>query len=155
MVPFLSQLVCGANTHCRFGWIILIAAELLAITHLFQFNYPTDLLAAAGYPSETLSFSPGIAPGVVILIFIPLVLVFNLLPVIHFGQIEYFCGSIKIAIISFLILLNTVLHSMQRVEGQTLFWTYNSPYGAAAQNITLADGHTVVSGGLGRLGGMW
>jgi amino acid transporter len=142
-------------TCCRFGWIVLIAAELLAITHLFQFDYPPDLLAAANYPRETLSFSPDIAPGVVILIFIPLVLIFNLLPVKHFGQLEYICGSIKIGIVSFLILLNTVLHSMQRVEGEGLFWTYNAPYGATAQNITLADGHTVVSGGVGRLAGMW
>jgi amino acid transporter len=139
----------------RFGWIVLIAAELLAITHLFQFNYPPELLSAAGYPSDTLSFSPDIAPGVVILIFLPVVLVCNLLPVKYFGQIEYVCGSIKIAIVVFLILLNTILHSMQRVRGETLFWTYNAPYGATSQNITLADGETVVSGGAGQLAGTW
>jgi amino acid transporter len=54
----------------------------------------------------------------------------------------------------FMIVLNTVLHSMQRVEGQSRFWTYNSPYGAAAQNITLAD-HTVITGPVGRVAGMW
>ena len=133
----------------------MIAAELLAITHMFQFNYPPDLLSAAGYPRETLSFSPDISPGVVILIFIPVVLVLNLLPVKHFGQVEYIFGSIKLTWVVFMIVLNTVLHSLQRVQGETLFWTYNSPYGAAAQNITLADGHTVVSGGVGRLAGMW
>jgi amino acid transporter len=139
----------------RFGWIILIAAELLAITQLFQFNYPPDLLRDAGYPSETLSFSPGIAPGVIILIFLPVVLIVNLLPVKHFGQMEYLAGSIKITIVVFMIVLNTVLHSLQRVEGQTLFWTYNAPYGFASKNITLADGQTVLSGGAGRLAGMW
>jgi hypothetical protein len=54
-----------------------------------------------------------------------------------------------------MIVLNTVLHSLKRVQGETLFWTYNSPYGATAQNITLADGKTVVTGGVGRLAGMW
>lgn len=55
----------------------------------------------------------------------------------------------------FMIVLNTVLHSMQRVEGQSRFWTYNAPYGAVAQNITLADRVTVITGATGRLAGMW
>ena len=54
-----------------------------------------------------------------------------------------------------MIVLNTVLHSLQRVQGEPRFWTYNAPYGPTSQNITLADGHTVVTGGLGRLAGMW
>jgi len=54
-----------------------------------------------------------------------------------------------------MILLNTILHSLQRVRGEGHFWTYNEPYGFAAKNITLADGHTLVTGGVGQLAGMW
>ena len=54
-----------------------------------------------------------------------------------------------------MIVLNTVLHSWQRVPGRGHFWTYNEPYGFAANNITLADGHTIVTGGVGQLAGMW
>jgi amino acid transporter len=151
----VSNYVEEANDCSRFGWIILIAAELIAITHIFQFNYPPNLLSAAGYPSESLSFSPDIAPGVIILMFIPVILLLNLLPVKQFGQMEYICGSIKLTFVVLMIVLNTVLHSLQRVQGEKPFWTYNPPYGAAAQNITLADGVTVVSGGVGTLAGMW
>lgn len=139
----------------RFGWVVLIAAELVAITHVFQFDYPPALLNQAGYPAPTLSFHPNVAPGVLILIFIPVILILNLLPVRQFGQMEYICGTIKMLFVIFMIVLNTVLHSMQRVQGESRFWTYNPPYGAAAQNITLADGVTVITGATGRLAGMW
>jgi amino acid transporter len=145
----------GVTDITRFGWIILITAELVAITHMFQFNYPTSLLAEAGYPADTLSFSPNIASAVVILIFLPVILLMNLLPVKQFGQMEYVFGTIKMLFLILMIVLNTVLHSLQRVQGESRFWTYNAPYGPTSQNITLADGQTVVTGGLGRLAGMW
>jgi amino acid transporter len=95
-----------------------------------------------------------VAPGILILIFIPVILILNLLPVRQFGQMEYICGTIKMLFVIFLIVLNTVLHSMQRVQGESRFWTYNPPYGAAAQNISFADG-TIITGATGRVAGMW
>jgi yeast amino acid transporter len=68
---------------------------------------------------------------------------------------EYIFGTTKMLFVIMMIVLNTVLHSWQRVPGQNHFWTYNQPYGFAANNITLADGHTVVTGGIGQLAGMW
>jgi hypothetical protein len=53
-----------------------------------------------------------------------------------------------------LILLNVITHAMQPA-GHQQFWTYNPPYGPTSENITLADGHTMVTGAAGRLGGMW
>jgi amino acid transporter len=96
-----------------------------------------------------------VSPGVLILIFIPFILLFNLVPVKQFGQMEYILGSTKMLFLIIMIVLNTVLHSMQRVKDRGHFWTYNAPYGFAANNITLADGHTVVTGGVGQLAGMW
>ncbi|KIW07123.1 uncharacterized protein PV09_01996 [Verruconis gallopava] len=138
-----------------FGWIVLIAAELVAITHMFHFNYPKDLLEAAHYPTSSLSFSPSVAPAVLILAFIPVVLLLNFLPVKHFGQLEYLTGCVKMIFLIMMIVMNTVLHSMERVPGEKRFWTYNEPYSWAASNITLADRHSVVTGGVGRLAGLW
>lgn len=113
------------------------------------------MLICKGYPSPTLSFSPGISPGVLILIFIPFILLFNLVPVRQFGQMEYIFGTTKMLFVIMMIILNTILHTWQRVPGRGHFWTYNEPYGFAASNITLADNHTVVTGGVGQLAGMW
>jgi amino acid transporter len=68
---------------------------------------------------------------------------------------EYIFGTTKMLFVIMMIVLNTVLHSWQRVPGRGHFWTYNKPYGFAASNITLADGQTVVTGGMGQLAGMW
>jgi amino acid transporter len=160
MVRFRS-LKCRVRPHAellitnRFGWVILIAAELVAITHMFRFVYPPNLLKEAGYPDATLSYAPQIAPGVIILIFIWIILLLNLVPVKQFGQMEYIFGSIKMIFVIMMILFNTIIHSLHRVKSQQGFWTYNAPYGGFAQNITLADGLTVIGGGGGRLAGVW
>jgi yeast amino acid transporter len=79
----------------------------------------------------------------------------NLLPVKTFGQVEYILGSIKMCFIVGMILLNVIISVKQPVRRPSSFWTYESPYGGASQNITLPDGHSVITGGGGRLGGMW
>jgi amino acid transporter len=122
---------------------------------MFRFEYPPELLADAGYPDSTLSFAPNIAPGVIILIFIWVILVLNLFPVKQFGQMEYIFGTIKMLFVIMMILFNTILHASNRVKDQKNFWTYNAPYGGFSNNITLADGVTVVTGGAGRLAGVW
>ncbi|ORX97604.1 amino acid permease/ SLC12A domain-containing protein [Clohesyomyces aquaticus] len=136
-----------------FSWIVLIAAELVAITHIFQFKYPSEQLLADGYPDATLEWMPHISPTVIVMIFLVVLLLLNLLPVRHFGQMEYIFGVIKLCFIVTMIVLNTVLHSWDRAK-RGHFWTYNTPYSFGSQNLTLPNGH-VVEGVAGKLGGMW
>jgi amino acid transporter len=122
---------------------------------MFRFQYPPELLKAAQYPEPSLSFAPHVSPTVILLSFIWVILILNFLPVKQFGQMEYVFGIIKMLFIIMIILMNTILHALQRVPNEGQFWTYNKPWGATAQNITLADGHTVIGGATGRLAGMW
>jgi len=139
-------------TCSRFSWVVLIAAELVAITHMFQLNYPTDQLKAAGYPDSTLEFSPGISPSVLVFCFLIIFFLLNMLPVRQFGQMEYLFGLIKMLFIIMMIILNVAIQIKQPVQHGP-FWTYNPPYSFTSQNITLPNGD-VVGGGGGQLGGM-
>jgi amino acid transporter len=131
----------------------LIAAELVAITHIFQFRYPSDLLVEAGYPDSTLEFSPGVSPSVLVFCFLVVLFLLNMLPVRQFGQMEYIFGLIKMLFIILMIILNVALQIKQPVQHGP-FWTYNDPYSFASQNITLPNTQ-VVTGGAGQLGGMF
>jgi amino acid transporter len=122
---------------------------------MFRFSYPQGLLEAAQYPELTLSFSPHVSPTVIILSFIWVIPILNLLPVKNFGQMEYCFGIIKMVFLIIMILMNIILHTLQRITNERNFWTYNKPWGPTATNITLADGRTVIGGGTGRLAGMW
>jgi len=44
-------------TSSRFSWIVLIAAELVAITHIFQFRYPPSYLRKPATPIRPLNFT--------------------------------------------------------------------------------------------------
>jgi yeast amino acid transporter len=135
---------------------VLIAAELVAITHIFQFKYPSgppnNYLAEAGYPDPTLEFSPNVSPSVLVFCFLIILFLLNMLPVRQFGQMEYIFGLIKMLFIITMIILNVFLQIKQPVQ-HGAFWTYNNPYSFASQNITLPNG-AVVGGGGGQLGGM-
>ncbi|KAI3317991.1 amino acid permease-domain-containing protein [Xylariaceae sp. AK1471] len=109
-----------------FSWIILVAAELVAITHIFQFEYPPDLLAEANYPDPTLAFHP---------------------------RVKYVFGLIKMLFIILMIVLNVALQ-IQRPLGQEALWTYNEPYGFKSDNLTLPSGF-VATGGIADLGAFW
>ncbi len=139
-------------TSLRFSWIVLIAAELVAITHIFQFRYDPDLLTAAGYPDSTLEFTPGVSPSVLVFCFLIVLFLLNMLPVRQFGQMEYVFGLIKMLFIIVMIILNVALQIKQPVQHGP-FWTYNKPYSFASQNITLPNG-VIVGGGGGQVGGM-
>jgi yeast amino acid transporter len=130
----------------------LIAAELVAITHIFQFRYPPYLLAEAGYPDSTLEFHPDVSPSVLVFCFLIVLFLLNMLPVRQFGQMEYIFGLIKMLFIILMIILNVVLQIRQPVQHGP-FWTYNEPYSFTSQNVTLPNGH-VVTGGAGQLGGV-
>ncbi|KAI5922067.1 amino acid permease-domain-containing protein [Camillea tinctor] len=112
-----------------FSWIILISAELMAITHMFQFEYPPELLAEAGYPDTELKLLPNL------------------------GRAEYAFGLIKMLFIIMMIIFNIALQ-IQRPLGQDSMWTYNDPYGFKSDNITLPNGY-VATGGGAELGAVW
>ncbi len=137
----------------RFSWIVLVATELVAVTHMFNFRYPPDLLAEAGYPEPTLEFAPPVSPAVLVFCWIIIMFLLNMLPVRQLGQIEFIFGTIKLLFIVLMIVLNVALH-IQQPAGHTPFWTYNDPYSFAAQNITLPNGY-VATGGGAQLGAMW
>ncbi|KAK3941891.1 amino acid permease-domain-containing protein [Diplogelasinospora grovesii] len=136
-----------------FSWIVLIAAELVAVTHIFQFRYPPELLQDAGYPEPTVEFWPGLSSSVLVACFLFIMLMINTLPVKQLGRLEYIFGLIKMLFIIAMIVLNVVIHITQPVK-KGPFWTYNEPYSFASQNITLPNQQTV-SGGGAQLGAMW
>ncbi|KAI0974013.1 amino acid permease-domain-containing protein [Xylaria arbuscula] len=136
-----------------FSWIILIAAELVAITHIFQFKYPPELLAEAHYPDPTLEFHPRVSPAVLVFSFLIIMLLLNMLPVRQLGRIEYIFGLIKMLFIILMILLNVALQ-IQRLLGQEALWTYNDPYSFKSSNLTLPSGF-VATGGPAQLGAFW
>jgi Amino acid permease len=103
-------------TSSRFSWIVLVAAELVAITHIFQFRYPPYLLAEAGYPDSTLEFHPDVSPSVLVFCFLIVLFLLNMLPVRQFGQMEYIFGLIKMLFIILMIILNVVLQIRQPVQ---------------------------------------
>ncbi|KAI0413833.1 amino acid permease-domain-containing protein [Xylaria grammica] len=109
-----------------FSWIILIAAELVAITHIFQFEYPPELLVEANYPDPTLGFHP---------------------------QAKYVFGLIKMLFIVLMIILNVALQ-IRRPVGKEALWTYNDPYSFKSSNLTLPSGF-VATGGAAQLGAFW
>ena len=137
----------------RFSWVVLIAAELVAITHIFRFHYPEHLLAEADYPDPTLMFEPGVSPAVLVLLFWVVMILLNMLPVLQFGQMEYIFGTIKMLFIIIMIFLNVVIYVGRSVD-RGAFWTYNDPYSFISQNITLPNGQ-VASGGGAQLGSVW
>lgn len=149
---------------------MLIAAELVAVTRMFKFEYPPDLLAQAGkffYHEKTATklillrlpkfnavFCSKCVSWGSIVIFIPFLLLFNLVPAKQFGKMEYIFGTTKTLLFCVMTVLNTIIHAWKRA-GKGHFWTCNEPYSVAAPNITLADGHIVVTGGIGQLLGLW
>jgi amino acid transporter len=131
----------------------LISAELVAVTHIFQFRYPEDLLEAAGYPDPTLEFYPNVSPAVLVFCFLLIMLIINMLPVRQLGRLEYVFGLIKMIFIIIMIIFNIVIQISQPVKHGSM-WTYNEPYGFASTNITLPNG-TVATGGGAQLGAVW
>ncbi|RWA09831.1 hypothetical protein EKO27_g5272 [Xylaria grammica] len=141
-----------------FSWIILIAAELVAITHIFQFEYPPELLVEANYPDPTLGFHPqatlrGAPACLDVYVFLVIMLLINMLPVRQLGRIEYVFGLIKMLFIVLMIILNVALQ-IRRPVGKEALWTYNDPYSFKSNNLTLPSGF-VATGGAAQLGAFW
>lgn len=130
-----------------------MSAELVAVTHIFKFRYPPELLAEAGYPDPTLEFQPHISPAVLVFCFLIIMLLINMLPVRQLGRLEYFFGLTKMIFIIIMIVLNVILQ-IQLPTGREPMWTYNSPYSFITTNMTLPSGY-VATGGGAQLGAVW
>ncbi|KAH7372116.1 amino acid permease/ SLC12A domain-containing protein [Cadophora sp. MPI-SDFR-AT-0126] len=146
-----------------FSWVIIIAAEVLAVAELFDFRFSEDYLKnTAGFsgdhPSLGWQFGQDINPAIWVLIFLLIILLVNCLPVLWYGRLEYIFGCIKMCFIVGLIMFNIILSAKQPVPHESHGWTYDSPYGFKSQNFT-THGDTrhqnVITGETGVFLGMW
>ncbi|KAF2105987.1 amino acid permease-domain-containing protein, partial [Lophiotrema nucula] len=137
-----------------FSWVVTLAAEIMAITEVFHFQFKREYLNEVKYPSEKLEWRAGVNtnPAVWVGIFLIVALMVNLLPVRQYGRIEYVCGCLKITFLVGLILFNTILNARQSHSSR--FWTYEKPYGFAKKSFTVNDTHTY-TGSLGGLTSFW
>lgn len=145
---------------------MILAAELLAITQLFKFEFEDSYLQMVGlepplrYPQAVYDVNP----AAWVLVFWVVVLLVNLLPVRWYGELEYLFGCFKLIFIVGLIMFNVALSAMgngYRENGRsTPFWTYSDPYGFSSNGITLTtdgtEGATLTITGLkGRFLATW
>lgn len=154
-----------AKTHAevftRFAFIIVVATEITAIAQLFNFEFSESYLQAVGYPESSLKwqFGQDTSPSVWAGIFLLILLLFNLLPVRVYGEIEYILGCIKITVICGMILFNFIVNLRNTNNGNvdSRFQYYKSPYGFFSANTTVGSGDEkyVYTGATGHLVGMW
>ncbi|EON61596.1 hypothetical protein W97_00811 [Coniosporium apollinis CBS 100218] len=145
-----------------FSWVVIIAAELLAITQILYFKFDKAYLDDVGYPYESLEWPVGLKtnPGVWVLVFLVVIGLINLLPVRQYGELEYFFGCLKMFFLIGLIMFNIIINAQKRFH-ESRFWTYQDPYGFKSRNITLrppaAPGAqaNVKTGDFGVFLGMW
>jgi amino acid permease len=147
---------CGS----RFSWVVIIASEVLAVAQLFKFSFSESYLTDVGYSSTSLgwTFAQGISPAVWVLIFLIVILAINCLPVLWYGRLEWFFGSIKMVFIVGIIMFNIVVSALQPVPHESHGWTYNQPYGFQSQNLTIHGNTTnesLITGGSGHFLSMW
>lgn len=133
-----------------------MAAEILAITEIFKFEFKPQYLENVGYPTDSLGWPFGVRtnPAVWVGLFHITVLLCNHLPVLRYGQMEYVFGCIKITVIVAIILFNTIINARHMIH-QSTFWAYEEPLGFSTKNFTVrSDGlvedlvYTGVTGGL-------
>jgi yeast amino acid transporter len=141
--------------------VSIAAAEVLAITELFRFQFEPSYLKDVGYPESSLEWSSGVStsPAVWVAIFLLILLFVNLLPVRQYGRIEYVVGCFKIMFLVGLIMFNVIINSRKRFHSER-FWTYQSPWGFATQNMTVVansqgEPTVVATGTLGQFAATW
>lgn len=153
---------------------MIIAAEVLAITQIFKFEFKGKYLKDHGYPRDTLGWGLGwVNEAAWVVLFLFLIGVVNTLPVRWYGRLEYVFGVMKMVFLVGLVLFNIVLSAREVVKGQSGFWTYRKPFGfmsngyilttkndttaiaEAALNTVPQVADKVINGAAGRLLGMW
>ncbi|KAF2660138.1 hypothetical protein K491DRAFT_674926 [Lophiostoma macrostomum CBS 122681] len=144
-----------------FAWTVILAAEVLAVTQLWQFRFEDEYLRAIGYPDAHLGWSTATySPAVWAFLFLILIALINMLPVRQYGQLEYIFGVLKIFFISGLICFNVILSAMQKVPHGNHFWTWNTPWGFSSRDLTIhpsheADAGVVLTGSQGHFLSLW
>jgi amino acid permease len=144
-----------------FAWVVILSAETLAVAQLWKFRFDPQYLKDVGYPEEQLGWSTeSYSPAVWVFLFLIIIGLINLLPVKHYGQIEYLFGVIKIIFISGLIFFNVVLSAMQLVHKGNHFWTWNQPYGFSSSSFIVHPSHdtnpgVVLTGASGHFLALW
>lgn len=140
----------------RYFWIMIIAAEVTAVSQLFNFQFDPQYLADVGYPESTLGWPVGqdTSPAVWGALLLIIILLTNLLPVRAFGEVEYVIGGCKMIFICLLIVLNVVISAASFGSSKPNNFTYyNDPYSFESQNFTTNG--MVFTDGPGHLAGMW
>lgn len=120
---------------------MIIAAELLAITQLFRFQFQDSYLEEIGSSISSLGYGPrtiGVDPAAWVFIFWLIILLVNFLPVRWYGEIEYVFGCVKMLFMVGLIMFNVIISAIGR-GNLDHFWTYRDPYGFISNNITFAS----------------
>jgi amino acid transporter len=104
------------NLPNRFAWIVVIAAELSAITTIFKFHIPSSYLTQVGYPVDHVgwNFGEDTSPAVWVAIFLLAFGAVNLLPVKWYGRLEYAFGCAKITFLTGLIMFNVIINGRKR-----------------------------------------
>ena len=150
-IPLMKALILF-----RYFYIMVIAAEVLAVSQLFNFQFDSQYLADVGYPEASLGWSFGQHTNLAVWGAILLIITFfiNLLPVRAFAEIEYFIGSCKMIFICLLIVLNVIINTATFGTNEPKhFQYYEDPYSFQSQNFTI--NHKVFTGGPGHLASMW
>jgi amino acid transporter len=143
----------------RFAYIILAATEVSAVAWLFKFEFTSEYLQTFNYPQDRLAWDFGLNtnPAVWVGLCLITILLVNLLPVRAYGEIEYFCGCLKMIVISGVILFNVIINARNAKNGEARFQFYESPYGFFSSNTTTSSSsrNYTFTGDTGRLVGMW
>lgn len=144
-----------------FAWVVMVAAETLAVANLWKFRFDPAYLESVGYPDKELGWSTdSYNPAVWVFIFLILIGLINLLPVRQYGQLEYIFGVIKMTFICLVIVFNVVLSAMQKVHHGNHFWTWNKPWGFSSESMVVhpshdADPGIVLRGDVGHFLSLW
>lgn len=155
------QLVNIGNKIIWFAWVVILAAEVLAVAQMWKFRFEPEYLQSVGYPDDHLGWSTeNYSPAVWVFLFLILILLINMLPVRLYGQIEYVFGVIKIVFISFLIVFNVILSAIQKVHHDNHFWTWNKPWGFSSDSMIVHPSHNsdpgiVLRGDVGHFLSLW
>ena len=122
----------------RFAWAVIIAAEVTAIAHLFQFKLEPSYLQPFypdGYTIDWKS-TESVSPAVFVALWLFFILAINLLRVRWYGEIEYCFGVAKMVFFVGLILFNIINNARK----MTYFEYYQDPYGFESKGFNTSRG---------------
>ena len=125
---------------CRFAYISLTATEVSAVASTFKFRFDPAYLQSVNYPLDKLQWTFGLNtdPAVWIGMCLLAILIINLLPVRVYGEIEYVFGTIKIVVITGIIMMQMILNA-RNPNGNTdagAFTFYQSPWGFFSNQVS-------------------